>query len=195
MLDDVAATTEVLTDEEVLALSLSRPSYFSVLVARYEEPFIGKAKKIIRDEELAKDIVQETFVKIYTNGGRFRVQENASFKSWAYTILVNTAFTYYKKHKRDREHSFVPEDEVYMGLADEKSLAFEGQHMLTDFIASILVRMPADLSRALKMHFIEGLPHKEIADAEGLTVGAVKSRIHRAKAVFNKIHKTLESKE
>lgn len=189
--DSIEHTTEFLTDEEVLTLSLSRPSYFAVLVARYEEPFIGKAKRIIRDEELAKDIVQETFIKIYTNGGRFRVQENASFKSWAYTILVNTAFSYYKKHKRDREYAFVVETEVYESFADEKSLAFEGQHVLTDFIASVLVRMPADLSRALRMHFIDGMPHKEIADAEGLTIGAVKSRIHRAKKVFTKIEKTL----
>src|SRR3970040_760648 len=89
-------------DEEILALSLSSPAAFSVLFDRYHDDFARKARKIV-GEESAEDLVQEAFVKIYLNAGRFRVQEGASVKSWAYKILVNACFTYYKKQKRVKE--------------------------------------------------------------------------------------------
>jgi DNA-directed RNA polymerase specialized sigma24 family protein len=49
------------SDEEVLQLSISRPSLFAILVRKYEDAFMRKARSIVHDEEAAEDIVQETF--------------------------------------------------------------------------------------------------------------------------------------
>jgi len=92
-----------LQDEEVLARSLKHPSLFALLVRKYEAPFLRKAESIIRSRETAEDIVQETFTKIYLNASKFKKQEGASFSSWGYRILINTALTHYARAKRRGE--------------------------------------------------------------------------------------------
>jgi len=51
--------------------------------------------------------------------------------------------------------------------------------------------MPEHLGRVLKLHFIEGRPQEEIAKMEGVSVGAIKTRVHRAKKEFKKINVTI----
>ena len=70
-----------LKDEEVLRLSLDDPSYFSVLVDKYQVPFIRKALGILRNQEEAEDVVQDTFTKIYKYGHKFKKEEGIEFKS------------------------------------------------------------------------------------------------------------------
>src|SRR3990167_929061 len=91
---------EQVPDEEILRKSLRDPSQFKILVARYQEPFLRKAWGIVRKQEDAEDIVQEAFVKIYRYGANFQKRAGIQFKSWAYKILMNTAFTHYQDIKK-----------------------------------------------------------------------------------------------
>src|SRR3989338_3468703 len=106
LLENQAVGTAILeerSDEEILALSVSKPDLFSILVDRYQESFLRKANHIIKnDPETAGDLVQDTFVKIYLNAPKFKIVEGATFKSWGYKILINTCFTKYKKLKNER---------------------------------------------------------------------------------------------
>ena len=67
-------------------------------------------------------------------------------------------------------------------------------HATDDLVASVLSRMPAPMARALSLFFIDGKTQEEIAREEGLSVGAVKTRVHRAKAEFKRIYETLQAK-
>lgn len=174
------------TDEELLALSLVRPAAFSQLVRKYEEPFLRKAERILGDREAAEDAVQEAFTKIYLYANRFKKQEGASFSSWAWRILINTSLTSYQKRKRDRNATVALDPEIYETLADGADAM--GERELRDDVASILVRMPEPLARALTAHFIEDKPHEAAAREQGLSVGAVKTRVHRAKKEFRRIY-------
>lgn len=178
------------SDEELLARSLGAPSVFSVLLDRYQDAFARKAYSVMKSEEDARDIVQETFTKIYMHAGSFQKQEGASFKSWAYKILMNTCFTYYKKRKREWERTAALCPELYEMLPDLQSRTFE-KHSFADYVASVIARMPKDLGRALDLHFLEGRPQAEVALIEGVSVGAVKTRIHRAKKSFREISASL----
>jgi RNA polymerase sigma-70 factor (ECF subfamily) len=169
-----------LTDEALLAHSLSHPTHFSEIMRRYEAPFLRKAESVLRNREDAEDVVQETFTKIYLHAKSFQVQEGASFKSWGYAILMNTAFTLYKKKKRKWAEGSELDPEWYEALPDLESKQFEKQE-LSDYLISLFSRMPEHFVRVLKLQFIEGKSQEEIAEAEGLTVGAVKTRVHRAK--------------
>jgi len=171
------------SDEEILALSIKQPDVFSVLLDRYQDAFLRKARSVVFSPEEAEDIVQETFAKIYVNAHRFKVQEGASFKSWGYKILLNTSFTRYQKLKKIRGAAADLDPEYYELLPDLESRQFE-KNEATDFVISVLSRMPLKLSRVLKMHFLEGKPQQEIAQIEGTSVGAIKTRVHRAKKVF-----------
>ena len=181
------------SDEELLAASVSTPSLFALLVRKYEAPFMRKALSIVREHEAAQDVVQETFTKIYMNAGRFQKQEGASFSSWGYKILINTALTHYQKRKRRGEMVAQLEEEIWALIPDRQLRQFE-KGELQDLIASVLSRMPAVMARALSAFFIEGKTQEEMAKAEGLSVGAIKTRVHRAKKEFRRVYETLNAK-
>lgn len=185
-LEDAAA----LSDEEVLSRSLSHPSLFAILVRKYEAPFMRKVMGILRDEEEAIDVVQVAFTKIYLNAGKFQKQEGAQFSSWAYRILINTALTQYAKRKRERGATVELDEEIWALIPDKNLRQFEKKE-LVDEVASVLTRMPAPLAAALTAFFLEGKSQEEIAQQEGLSVGAIKTRVHRAKKEFTKIYKSI----
>lgn len=186
-------TVEGKSDEEVLALSVSHPSLFAVLVRKYEDAFLRKAMGIVRDREEAEDVVQEAFTKIYLNAKKFKVVEGAKFSSWGYRILINTALTHYAKQKRRGRAEFGLDEEIWALIPDKNLRQFE-KKVLLDEVASVLSRMPAPMARALTLFFIKGKSQEEIAKTEGLSVGAIKTRVHRAKTEFKKIYETINTK-
>ncbi len=181
------------SDEELLALSVLHPSIFALLVRKYEDAFLRKAASIIKDPQEAEDIVQEAFVKIYINAAKFKKQEGAQFSSWAYRIVVNTALTHYAKKKKSWEREAQLDEEIWALIPDRNLRQFEKKE-LVDLVASVLTRMPAPLARALSSFFIDGKTQEEIAVQEDLSVGAVKTRVHRAKAEFKRIFETISPK-
>lgn len=181
------------SDEELLALSVSHPALFALLVRRYEGAFLRKAQGIIRDAHEAEDIVQEAFTKIYMNAAKFKKQEGAQFSSWGYRILINTALTHYAKKKKSWEREAQLDEEIWALIPDRNLKQFEKKE-LADLVASVLSRMPAPMARALSSFFIDGKTQEEIAREEDLSVGAVKTRVHRAKAEFKRIFETISPK-
>lgn len=184
---------EALSDEEVLSRSLSHPSLFALLVHKYEEPFMRKALSILHDEVAAEDIVQEAFTKIYLNAKKFKPVEGAQFSSWGYRILINTALTHYAKRKREGGRVAELDDEIWALIPDKNLRQFEKKE-LTDLVASVLTRMPPLFAQALSSFFLEGKSQEEIAAEEGVSVGAIKTRVHRAKKEFKRIYETLQVK-
>lgn len=190
-LSTTVSSSGELKDEQVLKLSIDKPSFFSLLVDRHQSAFLRKAERILRNKEEAEDIVQETFTKIYINAGKFKEVPGASFKSWAYKILLNTTFSHCQKVKKERGH-FVRIDEEFAEILG--GLNAETPHKneeLKDLILSTFSKIPAHLSRVLELHFLKDLPQEEIARMEGVSVGAIKTRIHRAKKEFRKIEPNL----
>jgi RNA polymerase sigma-70 factor (ECF subfamily) len=174
------------SDEDVLLLSVSNPMFFEVLLERFQQAFLRKALQVVKTKEDAEDIVQETFVKIYRNAEKFKIQEGASFKSWGYKILMNTSFTYYKKIKKKGDVFAQLPPELYEIIPDTKEDIIETK-ALHDDISSVFSKMPKHLAEVLRMHFIKGFLHREIAEKEGVSVSAIKTRVHRAKKEFKKI--------
>lgn len=171
-------------DEQILLVSRAQPWIFSVLVDRYQEPFLRKAKGIVRDPRDAEEIVQDAFTKIYVYADKYEPQSGAKFSSWAYRILMNTAFTRYQKLIKEGQRftSIDPEFEQFIGEMKEHSGFAEKR----DGIERILVRLPEHLAYVLRLHYLERWSQEDIATETGENVGTVKARIHRAKAAFKK---------
>ena len=178
-----------LEDEEILKLSLDEPSYFAVLVDRYEAAFLKASFGVVRNRQEAEDIVQETFAKIYLNGKRFKKQPDARFKSWAYKILLNTSFTHYQKIKKvggktefldtllyDEDSGPVAESADIANVSDAKAQ-----------VAEVLSRMPEHLGRLLKFYYLEDMSYQDIATREEISMSTLKMRLFRAKRLFKKL--------
>lgn len=188
LLDDVmrqGGALADLSDEEILHRSVRTPSFFGILIERYQEAFLRKVVGIVRNEEEAEDIVQEAFTKIYLNAGRFQNVENGSVKAWGYKILLNTTFSHYKKLKKEKDFRTALDPELYEILPDLSNANFEEEGM-RDYVASVFSRMPGHLAKVLRSAFIEDRSHKDIADEEGVSISVVKTRVYRAKRAFKK---------
>ena len=175
---DIVAGT---SDEELLAKSFDNPRLFEVLLERYEEAFLRKAYYILGTKEAAQDAVQDAFVKIYKNARRFQPQSGAGFKSWGYRILVNTCYTAYKKAKGAGAFLADLDTEFQELVADKGAKERREQELNRDEIESMLKELSEGLAEPMRLHFIEGKPHAHIAEIMGISEGAVRARVHRAK--------------
>ncbi len=178
-------------DEQILMVSRAQPWLFSVLVDRYQEPFLRKAKGIVHDPRDAEEIVQDAFTKIYVYADKYEPQSGAKFSSWAYRILMNTAFTRYQKLIKEGQRftAIDPEFEQFIGEMKEHSGFAEKR----DGIERILERLPEHLAYVLRLHYLERWSQEDIASETGENVGTIKARIHRAKAAFKKESKDGEA--
>ncbi len=177
------------TDEELLKRSFGHPYLFEKLLDRYEEAFLRKAYYILGTKEAAQDAVQDAFVKIYKNAKRFQPQPGAGFKSWAYRILVNTCYTAYKKHKG--EGAFLADlDPEFQELVSDKSATERREQELDrDEVESLLKELSEGLAEPMRLHFIEGKPHADVAKIMDISEGAVRARVHRAKQELKELMK------
>lgn len=172
------------SDSEVLEASLIDPAQFEILVVRYQKEFMRKAIRILRNTDEAEDVVQDTFVRMYKYARRFKHQEGATFKSWAYTILTNTCFTYCKKNKRRGDFIARADDdmlEMYSaGMGEFESMLDMNQ------VTVAIAKIPALLGRMLTLA-LSGKSQEEIAVLERVPVGTVRTRLHRAKKEIHKV--------
>jgi len=175
------------SDEEILIRSISRPWEFAEIVRRYEDAFIRKALSIIYNQADAEEIVQDTFTKIYVNANRFVPTEGATFRSWAYRILTNTAFTYYNKKRRDSDRltNIHPDFEQLLSAEDGRSVT-----ITKDAVERMLEKIPPHFALVLRLHYIERWPQQDIANELGETTGTVKVRVHRAKKALAEVAET-----
>ena len=179
------AGPEQLSDETVLEVSRDKPELFGLLVDRYEPSFLRVAQRIVRNPEEAEDVVQEAFVKIYRFAHHFK-KEKARFKSWAYKIVVNVAITHYNRKKHDA--MLIPEDYDPTAIeAQRNHQSSERNRNLESVIASALEELPEELHSLLKSYYLEDKSYKAIAANEGLSIGALKMKLFRARKGLKKV--------
>lgn len=198
LLDDPNNEQSLITkgsDEELLKESFDDPKKFEALIDRYEDAFLRKAYYILGNKESAEDAVQDAFVKIYKNARRFKPQPGAGFKSWGYRILVNTCFTAYKKAKRAGVFLADLDPEFQELVADRGEKEEAEDRLNRDEVNSFLAKLPESLSGVMRLHFIEGKPHADVAKAVGISEGAVRARVHRAKQELRALIKERAEKQ
>ncbi|HMO78304.1 MAG TPA: RNA polymerase sigma factor [Candidatus Paceibacterota bacterium] len=173
----------VISDEKLLQESILKPWLFAELVNRYQASFLRKAQSILRDPRDAEEIVLDAFTKIYFNAASFVPQSGAQFSSWAYRILLNTAFTRYQKLIKEgqRFSEIDPEFEQFIST-EEKTVINETE----DGIERILARLPGHFAQVLRLHYLERWSHQDIAELNKENIGTIKARIHRAKEAFRR---------
>ena len=176
-----------LPDAEVLARSKREPELFAVLVRRYEAALLRRARTILRSPEDAEEVVQDAFTKMYLYADKYQPQEGATFSSWMYTILNRVAYTKYAVQKKMWGKTVELEPEHYESLPDAHAEFLEDLSIRDEVIAA-LAKLPGTAAKILRLQFIEGKTQEEIAVSEGLSIPAVKTRVHRAKKLFKEAY-------
>jgi RNA polymerase sigma-70 factor (ECF subfamily) len=179
-----------ISDEDaplVKAIQAGDGSAFELLVSRYDRKLFRIAYNIVHNTEDAQDIVQDTFIKVFQNMGRFQAQ--SKFSTWLYRIVVNQSLM----EMRTKRGKPVPVELSLNGDEEEGRLPIDfsdwrpnpEEQYTESQLRELLTRLLQELRPALRvvfiMHDIEGQPLQEVADALDLTLSAVKTRSLRAR--------------
>jgi RNA polymerase sigma-70 factor (ECF subfamily) len=179
-------------DEEVVARAQAGDhEAFRILVERYQGRAYGLALRILRDEEQARDAVQDAFIKVY--GSLRRFEGRSSFYTWLYRLVYNQCLDNKRKDKSGRhvewEEERLGEDHVLEetgpGAVRSGGLTGPGVELeraeLRAVMAQAIDQLPDDARETLVLREIEGLPYAEIAETLGIPKGTVMSRLHYAR--------------
>ncbi len=163
------------------------------LVKLYEQTVYNFAFKICRDKEKAEHTMQETFMSMVKNIKQFSGKSKLS--TWLYTVVSNHCLMMARANKK-HIHTSIDDDDA---LIDDKHIAdwkvtpekVAENNELKEVLDEAIKKLPADYRIVFMMRDIEGLSTEETGKAINLSVPAVKSRLHRARAFLrNELNKT-----
>jgi RNA polymerase sigma-70 factor (ECF subfamily) len=155
-----------------------------VLVERYQGRAFGLALRVLRDEEQARDVVQDAFLKAY--GGLDRFEGRSGFYTWLHRIVMNLCLDRKRRERSARRVEWSEEIEREAEAdpespeTPEPELALERAELRAELVRAIGA-LPEDARRTLELREIDGLSYQEIAECLGVPKGTVMSRLHYAR--------------
>jgi RNA polymerase sigma-70 factor (ECF subfamily) len=138
---------------------------FAELIDRHQSRVYHHALRLMGNTQDAEEVLQDTFLQVYRNLARF--EERSRFSTWIYRIATNEALMRLRKASRKRE----------VFLEDVAG----PDEWWGDEIQQVLTELPEDYRVVFTMRDIDGLSNAEVAEVLGLSVPAVKSRLHRSR--------------
>lgn len=164
-------------DEESTVLDRFRQGdvdAFETLFRTHQRAVFGWVLRIVRDRGAAEDVTVETFWRIHRAHARF--DPDRGFEPWARKIATRAAFDWLRRQKH--ESSAAPEMLENAAAPDTGDAVVSAE--IRHKTALAFAKLPAKLRIAALLAIVEGRPHKEVAEALGVTVAAVKLRVFRA---------------
>lgn len=154
-------------------MPLTREQFVEQAMAEYESPLIGYATSILNDHDLARDVVQDTFIRL-CHQDVSKVEDH--LKSWLFTVCRNRALDHLRKNKRtqtldDHQWRKVPSTDPQPG----QETFDDDRHSR---VMKILSRLTEDQRNVILLKFQKGLSYQEIEKATGLTSGNIGYLIH-----------------
>lgn len=171
-------------DIELVESALAgRESGFEELVRRYQRPIAAYVYRMVGDYDVALDLTQEVFIKVYNSLSRYRSE--FKFSTWIYKIAHNAAIDHLRRHTT-REQAFSSSD-----AGERAESAIESRRMSPEQesernercseIEGIVQLLPHAYRELILLRHSYDLSYDEIAEVTGLPLGTVKNRLFRAR--------------
>ncbi|MGB6221526.1 RNA polymerase sigma factor [Haloferula sp.] len=151
----------------------TREQFIEQALADYESPLVGYAQSFVHDLDRARDVVQDTFIRLC----RQDIEKvRGGLKSWLFTVCRNRALDILRKESRmsrleDDQHQRTLSDEA----APDSAVDFNER---IEQVLGYMDRLPENQREVILMKFRDGMSYKEISEATGLTGGNVGFLIH-----------------
>ncbi len=163
---------------------------FNSLVLRHQDAAYGLALRFLSSPEAAEDATQEAFIRAYRAIGSFRGER---FRSWLFSIVANACRDELRRRRRRPQRSLDEarerEDRPDLDPADPdptpEAQALSGE--LREVLERSLMQLPENWRLVVVLSDVQGLSYEEIAEAAGVPLGTVKSRLSRARARLREI--------
>ena len=157
---------------------------FDAIVENHSNFVYNVAYRVMGNPQEAEDVAQDAFLSAYRAYDRFRGQSHVT--TWLYRITMNAALMRLRKTKKARTltHSGIDEVEVVDWTKNPHKDALDSE--LGDKLREGITLLEPDLRAALVLRDVQGLSNAEAAEALGITVSALKSRLHRARMIVRR---------
>ena len=188
-------TTASPTDDEVIdAIQGGDRNAFRVLVERYQGRAHRLALRILRDDDAARDAVQEAFVKAFNNLGKF--ERRSAFFTWLYRLVKNQCLDMLRRDRSGRTVDWEEGSLAEAEASDDATPEVDGvafapatelqRKQLREKIDAAIAKLPEGARETLVLREVEGLSYQEISEAQGIPKGTVMSRLFRARALMRR---------
>jgi RNA polymerase sigma-70 factor (ECF subfamily) len=170
---------------------------FKLLVERYQRKVYAIALGMVKDREEAKDITQESFVKVYRYLDHFK--GDSSFYTWLYRVTVNNCIDAMRRKGTARAHDHVELDEEANMDLSEARIGALGTRLgtnpqksalrreLADKITAAIQQLPEAHRQILLLREVEGMSYEDLANILKIPKGTVMSRLFHARLKMQKI--------
>jgi RNA polymerase sigma-70 factor (ECF subfamily) len=155
-----------------------RAAFDELVKATYAQTYT-LALRLTHNEEDARDVVQDAYLRAYKGLKKFR--EDAQFSTWLYRITANCAATYLSKSNRHRHEDIDDQSQLFDDRPEIDPEAQADASILRDRVSGALSHLPPRLRAVVVLRDVYDLPHDEIAQELGITEAAAKVRLHRAR--------------
>ena len=181
-----------MTDETVLIEQLinvqTKEKAFKELISLYKERLYWHVRKIVISHDDTDDVLQNTFIKIYKNIGKFK-QESKLF-SWMYRIATNEAITFINKRNKERKVDISEVQEQIVSTL-ESDIYFSGEEV-QEILQKAIASLPQKQQLVFNMKYFDNIKYTQISEILGTSVGALKaSYFHAVKKIESYIKKQL----
>ncbi|MDP5171191.1 MAG: RNA polymerase sigma factor [Bacteroidia bacterium] len=146
------------------------------LYDRYKDAMFTLSLRVLNDEELAQDALQESFLAVFSSIDRFRGE--STLGAWIKTIVVRTAYRKLRKEQHPTEE---------LSHEKEGELIDWGDYLEAEYLEKAIASLPAGYRSVFVLIEVEGYAHKEVADMLGISVGTSKSQLYHAKRYLQRI--------
>ncbi len=174
-----------LTDDDLMVRGAQgEKDALEVLVRRWEEPVFAFLARMTGSREDARDLTQETFLRLYRNAARY--SPSGKFKSWLFRIAGNLARSQLRRKKIVR---WIPFDLTSHDLSSPDDLADRAleREELGGAVRAALLKLPERQRQAVLLWQFEELSYKEIGEVMGIGSNAVSQILYRATTRLRKI--------
>ncbi|HEY3096408.1 MAG TPA: sigma-70 family RNA polymerase sigma factor [Acidimicrobiia bacterium] len=179
MATDPTAEMRAEVDRLVDAARRGDRAAFDELVRRTYVDTYTLAVRLTANEEDARDVVQESYLRAWKGIGKFR--GDAQFSTWMYRITANAAATLVQKRRRRRAEPLDTVDEPIESALDAQPEAATESSVRMAELARAVQALPPKLRATVVLKDVYGLPHEAIAEELGISVAAAKVRLHRGR--------------
>jgi RNA polymerase sigma-70 factor (ECF subfamily) len=171
------------SDIDIVHQTLKDRHMFRVLVQRYQDALLRYIRRLgCNDPEIAKDILQESFIKVYSNLNDY--DSEYAFSTWVYRITHNETVSYFRKQK-NRPQSVKEESSLYLfdEIPADLDVAWESDLKLRGHaVANALKKLKARYRDVLILRFYEEKSYDEISTILRIPPGTVATYLARGKA-------------
>ena len=179
----MAKKTKMTDEQLVKAYAEGKNEAFDILLKRHQEKVFNYILRVVKNEDIANDIFQETFVKAILTIKQGRYTENGKFPAWISRIAHNLIIDHFRQEKSENHQSADLEEIDILNRKELCEATIEDvliSDQIREDVKHLIMELPPLQREVLNMRYYQNLSFKEIAEMTGVSINTALGRMRYA---------------